>query len=119
MRVTLTKDELTKCKFFSLKCAENQQAIEFGQKTTKARDVKEIARDNLIGKIAETAFSRIMKEQCGIDVPLDFNYYPRGKWDSQDAVINGWRIDIKATRSGGHWFLIEWSKLHFRATPRN
>lgn len=114
MRVTLTKDELTKCKFFSLKCAENQQAIEFGQKTTKARDVKEIARDNLIGKIAETAFSRIMKEQCGIDVPLDFNYYPRGKWDSQDAVINGWRIDIKATRSGGHWFLIEWSKLHFR-----
>ena len=60
MRVTLTKDELTKCKFFSLKCAENQQAIEFGQKTTKARDVKEIARDNLIGKIAETAFSRIM-----------------------------------------------------------
>ena len=77
MRVTLTKDELTKCKFFSLKCAENQQAIEFGQKTTKARDVKEIARDNLIGKIAETAFSRIMKEQCGIDVPLDFNYYPR------------------------------------------
>ena len=114
MRITLSKEELEKCQVFSNKCAENQQAIEFGQHTTQERKVNEIARDNLIGKIAETAFSKMMKEQCGIDVPLDFEYYPRGKWDSQDTVINGWRIDVKATRKGGHWFLIEWSKLAFR-----
>lgn len=114
MRITLTKDELDKCRIFSNKCAVSQQAIEFGQHTTQERKVKEIARDNLIGKIAETAFSKMMKEQCGIDIPLDFEYYPRGKWDSQDTIINGWRIDVKATRKGGHWFLIEWSKLAFR-----
>ena len=79
----------------------------------------EIARDNLIGKIAEVAFSKMMKENYRIDVPLDFNYYPRGQWDNQDAVINGWRIDIKGTRKGGRWMLIEWNKLVFRQRDNN
>lgn len=56
----------------------------------------------------------MLKENYAIDVPLDFNIYPRGKWDDQDAIINGWRIDVKGTRKGGHWMLIEWSKLDFR-----
>ena len=73
----------------------------------------------MIGKIAEIAFSKMMKENYGIDVALDFNYYPRGKWDDQDAVINGWRIDIKGTRKGGHWMLIEWNKLNFRQRHNN
>lgn len=74
--ITLTSEELEKCREFSMRSASSQQAIEFGQHTTKARSVKEIARDNLIGKIAEVAFSKMMKENYGIDVPLDFNYYP-------------------------------------------
>ena len=99
--IRLTDDELKKCIEFSRTSAPNQQAIEFGQRTTQARGTGEIARDNLIGKIAEVAFSKMMKENYGIDVPLDFNYYPRGQWDNQDAVINGWRIDVKGTRRGG------------------
>lgn len=102
-----------------MRSASSQQAIEFGQHTTKARSVKEIARDNLIGKIAEVAFSKMMKENYGIDVPLDFNYYPRGQWDNQDAEINGWRIDVKGTRKGGRWMLIEWNKLNFRQRDNN
>lgn len=117
--IVLSNDELIKCETFARTSAPNQQAIEFGQRTTKARDSKEIARDNLIGKIAEVAFSKMMKENYGIDVPLDFNYYPRGKWDDQDAVINGWRIDIKGTRTGGRWMLIEWNKLCFRQRDNN
>ena len=117
--IRLTEEELAKCVEFSSTSAPNQQAIEFGQHTTKARSSQEIARDNLIGKIAEIAFSKMMKENCGIDVALDFNYYPRGKWDDQDAVINGWRIDIKGTRKGGHWMLIEWNKLNFRQRHNN
>lgn len=117
--ITLTSEELEKCREFSMRSASSQQAIEFGQHTTKARSVKEIARDNLIGKIAEVAFSKMMKENYGIDVPLDFNYYPRGQWDNQDAEINGWRIDVKGTRKGGRWMLIEWNKLNFRQRDNN
>ena len=117
--IRLSQAELVRCIEFSRKSAPNQQAIEFGQRTTKARGTREIARDNLIGKIAEVAFSKMMKENYGIDVPLDFNYYPRGQWDSQDAVINRWRIDVKGTRQGGHWMLIEWNKLNFRQRDNN
>lgn len=118
-RIQLSSEELQKCINFSKESAPNQQAIEFGQRTTAARSTQEIARDNLIGKIAEVAFSKMMKENYGIDVPLDFNYYPLGQWDSQDAVINGWRIDVKGTRKGGHWMLIEWNKLNFRQRDNN
>ena len=117
--IRLTEEELARCIEFSRTSAPNQQAIEFGQHTTKARPSHEIARDNLIGKIAEVAFSKMMKENYGIDIVLDFNYYPRGQWDNQDAVINGWRIDIKGTRKGGHWMLIEWNKLCFRQKDNN
>nr|WP_300915340.1 hypothetical protein [uncultured Acetatifactor sp.] len=117
--IVLTDAEMDKCREFSRISAASQQAIEFGQHTTTARPEKEIARDNLIGKIAEVAFSKMMKENYGIDVPLDFNYYPRGQWDNQDAEINGWRIDIKGTRSGGRWMLIEWNKLNFRQRDNN
>ena len=112
--ILLAEEEMRRCRKFARISARSQQAIEYGQHTTKARSEREIARDNLIGKIAEVAFSKMLKENYGIDVPLDFNYYPRGQWDNQDAEINGWRIDIKATREGGRWMLIEWNKLNFR-----
>ena len=114
MNIILTDEEMAQCREFAAVSAASQQAVEFGQHTTKARSEKEIARDNLIGKIAETAFSKMMKGKYGIDVPLDFNFYPRGVWDDQDAEINGWRIDVKGSRKGGHWLLIEWNKLVFR-----
>lgn len=119
INIVLTDAEMDKCREFSRISAASQQAIEFGQHTTKARSKSEIARDNLIGKIAEVAFSKMMKENYGIEVPLDFNYYPRGQWDDQDAEINGWRIDVKGTRSGGRWMLIEWNKLNFRQRDNN
>ena len=119
LNIVLCDDEIERCREFSRISAATQQAIEFGQHTTKARDVKEIARDNLIGKMAEVAFSKMMRENYDIDVPLDFNYYPRGQWDNQDAIINGWRIDIKGTRKGSRWMLIEWSKLNFRQRDNN
>lgn len=111
--ITLTAEELQKSKDFSVRSALTQQAIEFGQSDTKARDLSEIARDNMIGKMAEIAFARMLKEDFNIDIPIDFEIYERGKWDDNDMIINGWNIDIKSTRIG-HWLLIEWSKLNFR-----
>lgn len=114
MLITLDEQEFNLCLDFAKRCAQNQQEIEFGQSDTKPRDTQEISRDNLIGKMAEVAFAKMLHEKYGIEIDLDFNYYPRGKWDDQDAEINGWRIDVKATRKGGRWMLIEWSKLNFR-----
>lgn len=114
MIISLSDSELKKCIEFSYECAKYQQEIEFGQSTTKPRSIEEIGRDNLIGKIAEVAFAKMIENKYGIIIELDFEYYPRGVWDKQDAEINGWRIDVKGTRQGGRWMLIEWSKLNFR-----
>lgn len=117
--IYLSKEELQLCEEFAIRSARNQQKIEFGQSDTKPRPLEEISRDNMIGKIAEVAFAKMMKENYGIDIAIDFNYYPRGQWDNQDAVINDWRIDIKATRKGGQWLLVEWNKLCFRQKDNN
>ena len=112
--IRLTPEELDQCIDFARRSAPTQQKIEFGSHDTKPRDPKEVARDNLIGKIAEVAFSKMMKANYGLDIPLYFEIYPRGKWDQQDALIHGWRIDVKGTRKGGRWMLVEWNKLNFR-----
>ena len=114
MIIRLNDQEYEHCLCFAQTCALNHQRIEFGQSDTKPRRTSEISRDNMIGKMAEVAFSKMLHDRYGLDIALDFNYYPRGKWDDQDAVINGWLIDVKATRKGGRWMLIEWSKLNFR-----
>ena len=114
MVIRLTEEEIRRCVEFAYKCAGNQQRIEFGQRDTAERDVPEIGRDNLIGKIAEVAFAKMLRKRYHIDIDLDFNLYPRGEWDRQDMVINGWKIDVKGTKNNGRWMLIEWSKLNFR-----
>lgn len=80
---------------FAKKCARNQQQIEFGQADTEPRDKAEISRENLIGKMAEAAFAKMLHNRYEIEVELDFNYYPRGEWDNQDAEINGWWLMSK------------------------
>lgn len=112
--VVITEEELEQCIDFSKKSAPTQQDIEFGQKDIKARSVSEVSRDTLIGKIAEVAFSKIMQENYGIKIALDFEIYPRGQYDAQDAKVNDWCIDVKGTRQGGRFLLVEWNKLDFR-----
>ena len=118
MKICLTTEEISQCIDFSARSARSQQQIEFGQHDTARRSMREIARDNCIGKLAEVAFSKLMKQRFCLDIPLDFNIYPRGVWDEADAIINGWRIDIKATRPGAKWMLIEWNKLNFRVNEK-
>jgi len=115
--ITLTPDEMQKCIEFSQKSAETQQDIEFGQKDTKPRPTKEIARDNLIGKMAEVAVLRMLREKYGIHYPVNYEIYPRGEWDDCDVKIGGWSIDIKSTRSG-KWLLFETSKLKMRQNQK-
>jgi len=119
MKIYLTPEELEKCTKFANKCAETQQKKEFGQNDTLPRGEQEIGRDNLIGKIAEVAFAKMLRESFKITIKLDFECYPRRVWDKTDTEINGWRIDIKGTRQGGQWLLVEWNKLVFRQKEEN
>lgn len=119
IRIILNQEEINKCIEFSKKCANNQQEIEFGESTTIHRNVKEISRDNLIGKMAEVAFQKFIKSKFNIDTEVDFNYYPRGVWDDADISINGWRFDIKSSRVGASWLLVEQNKINFRKKYNN
>ena len=112
--IIITESELEECIRFARRSAPTQQDIEFGQHDIEPRAVEEVSRDTLIGKIAEVAFAKLMHENYGIDIELDFEIYPRGQYDAQDAVVNDWCIDVKGTRQGGHYLLIEWNKLDFR-----
>lgn len=107
------KQEIHKCVTFCLESAKSQQEIEFGNKKTKARSIMEIARDNFIGKLAEYAFCGFLNKN-GIAATPDYNIYPRGQWDDADFIVNGKRIDIKTTKTGGQWLMVEKSKLAFR-----
>ena len=68
MFVELTELEYNKCVEFSRMCALNQQRIEFGQGDTTPRTMDEISRDNLIGKMAEVAFARMLHDVYRIDI---------------------------------------------------
>ena len=80
MTIELTHEELNKCREFAYKSAQNQQSVEFGQSDTRPRSASEIGCDNSIGKIAEVAFAKMMLQEFGIKIELDFEYYPRGEW---------------------------------------
>ena len=64
MNIKLDEDTMHKCWEFSLRSAENQQKIEFGQTDTPPRDINEIARDNYIGKLAEAAFQKFLEKNA-------------------------------------------------------
>ena len=107
MKIFLSEEEIKTCIDFSISSAKTQQAIEFGQRDTAKRSISEIARDSVIGKMAEIAFAKFLKEKFGIIVSLDFNIYPIYQGDNADVIIFGTSIDIKASRPGAEWLLVE------------
>lgn len=116
--ITLSEYDMKRCIDFSKESAESQQAIEFGQSDTVPRRTEEIARDNLIGKMAEVAVTRMLREDFDLHYSVNFEIYPRGEWDDFDVQINGWNVDIKSTRNG-RWLLFEVDKLKMRKNQKN
>ena len=113
-KITLSSQEIKQCRIFARDAAATQQPIEFGEQDTAQRSLAESARDILIGKLAETAVSKMLNSEYGAETEVNFDIYPRGIWDENDIVCNGWSIDVKSTRAG-RWLLIEWNKLNFRS----
>ena len=75
--------------------------------------MREIARDNLIGKMAEVAVTRMLREDFKVHVPVNFDIYPAGEGDDCDIQIKKWSVDVKSTRSG-QWLLIEDDRIKMR-----
>ena len=111
--VTLTEYEYALCDLFSKESAKTQQAVEFGQKRTKPRSVEEIARDTMIGKMAEAAVARVLWRDYKQHLPINYQIYPMNDCDDEDIRVNGWTLDIKSTRKG-KWLLLETAKVRYR-----
>jgi hypothetical protein len=114
--VPLDEKDIEKCREFSTNCSKTHQLIEFGQYDTPKRSLKETSRDILIGKLGEIAFSKWANAHHNIILPLDFNNYGHYKCDESDTSYRGFRIDIKTSRPGSRWLLVDISKNHSRAS---
>lgn len=113
MVVQITDYEYIMCVLFSEQSARSQQRIEFGSKETAKRSVLEVKEDTLIGKMGEVAVVKLLREQYGLHLPVNYEVYPRGEWDDEDIIVNGLTVDIKATKNG-KYLLLEKNKLDFR-----
>ena len=111
--ITLSEYDMKQCVDFSVESAKTQQDIEFGQRDTAPRGTREIARDNVIGKMAEVAIAHMLREDFGVRCTVNYDIYPLCKGDDCDLQINGWNIDVKSTRTG-RWLLIEADRLRMR-----
>ena len=109
----LSEYEYTMCVLFSEKSARSQRQIEFGSQNTAKRSLREVREDTLVGKMAEVAVVKMLREDYGLHLPVNYEVYPRGDWDDEDIIINGLTVDVKATEKG-HCLLLEKNKVDFR-----
>lgn len=103
----LSDKEYFDCENFAINSAKTQRENRSGG--TLVRSIEFIASDTLRGKVAEVlAIHFFAQEPFRINnIPLDFNVYPRGKWDDQDLKINQIRIAIKSAKWFSKWLLLE------------
>lgn len=113
MDIILDQTVVERCWKFAEQAALNQRPNSFGSDAAQERSVEKIVADTFIGKLGEAAVQKWLGER-GIHIELDWSIKPRGEWDTADICYNNWLIDVKCTKLG-HFFLIEWNKLQFRA----
>ena len=103
----LSVEELEKCESFSNNSAKSQREYRSGG--SLLRLTKMISQDTLRGKVAELIVKKFLEQDFfGFKkIKLDFDIYPRGKWDKSDIDINGFSISIKSSKSFAKWLLVE------------
>ena len=113
MEIVIDGFNVSRCWEFARQVAPNQKPNKFDNKEMAARKMEKIVTDTFVGKLGELAVQKWMAA-CGVQIELDWSVTPRGEWDVADISYNGWSIDVKCTKSRGHYFLIDWGKLQFR-----
>ncbi|MCD4771457.1 hypothetical protein K8R30_03510 [archaeon] len=106
-RIYLDQDEYSKCKDFSEQSAKTQRETRSGG--SDFRTVYLIEQDTMRGKVAEVLVKKFLEQGAlGFgDISLDFEIYPRGKWDDQDIILNNKNISIKSAKWFSNWLLLE------------
>lgn len=103
----VTPEVIEKCFEFSYNMVANSLNREHRTGGTHIRTQLERFWDTFRGKIAEcVAYEYYKSKNCEVS-DLDFNYYPRGTWDSFDMCINGSYISVKSTKHFGQLLLLE------------
>lgn len=110
MQINLTELELERCREFAIRSSQTQREIAFGQIGERSTPYQ-ITVDTHIGKVAELAFSKMLRDRFGIHTELDWEVYRRGEYDKCDITINEWKFDIKGTKHGSKWLLVEDNKI--------
>lgn len=107
-KITLTEEEFSDCTIFAQNSAKTQREYRSGG--SQIRAVQQIEEDTLRGKVGELIVKKFF-DNNGILVKLDFNIYPRGKWDEADIKINGYTVAIKTSKYFARWLLLETKDL--------
>lgn len=106
---------------FARRYVETQELQEFVEPTARVRSPEEGMRDTLIGKLAEFGFADVVTRATGIAVNVDCEVYGRRQGDTADIIVNGWRVEMKAARTGAEWLLVGENQLarkeHNRVHP--
>ncbi|MCK3895053.1 hypothetical protein HCC09_07870 [Streptococcus suis] len=98
---------ISQCFNFAYSMAEGQLHRETRTGGEHSRTQLEVFWDTFRGKIAES-FAYFYYKNLGVEISdLDFNIYPRGKWDSFDMTVNGNIISVKSTKHFGQLLLLE------------
>jgi len=106
-KFVLTDAEFKKCDDFAIKSAKTQRENRSGG--TLIRNYDQIKENTLRGKVGETFVKKFL-EQRGLElkgIKLDFDVYPRGKWDETDIKLNGKTLSIKSSKWFSKWLLLE------------
>jgi hypothetical protein len=107
MRVSISQNDFERCRAFSEEMGRLNQAYEFNNATTARRPPSEVARDNLIGKVAECAVRKLLSA-IGLPVSaVDFTIIGENQRDAGDLTVNGKTISVKATEKGKYLLVHE------------
>lgn len=105
--ISLHEKVVVNCLDFAYSMAKNSLHRENRSGGKYNRTESEVFWDTFSGKIAEyTAYLYFTNLNSKVS-DLDFNIYPRGKWDSFDMIVNNKVISIKSTKHFGQLLLLE------------
>ena len=108
---SVDEEEFGKCKKFAESSSPTQREYRSGG--TEFRSVSKIAGDTMRGKVGEIIAKKFLEQEplaIG-DISLDFEVYPRGKWDETDIEVGGKKVSIKSSKHFSRFLLLETKDL--------
>ncbi len=104
--IQISEKEYLEALNFSISSSVGQRET-FGSQG-RMRSIDEIRQNTLLGKVGEIIVFNFFRDKLKIKIDsIDFNIYPRGKWDNGDLSINGKSIQIKASKISAKWLMVE------------